>query len=195
MSVLLVRQKVKERRDAAAGAAVRDRFATLTRAARRPGPPPPPPRPCSRLAGQRIGRYSTCCTPVVQQDEVVEHDLDAGMTLARRGILPAQRMEPARDIDVAALVTYWAQTSANVPQAMHGVHSVVSCTWLAASFQRKLVAMLNVVRAVPVAVYFTSGSCPRWPMSWTRFRSCMVIPPLAPPVSNRKAAMLSARQT
>src|ERR687885_705235 len=40
--------------------------------------------------------------------------------------------------------------------------------------------MLKVVRHVPVAVYVTAGSCPRWPMSWTRFKSCMVIPPFAP---------------
>ena len=63
---------------------------------------------------------------------------------------------------------------------------------LEASLQRARVATLKVVRAVPEAVYFVSGSCPRWPMSWTRFRSCMVIL-RSLPVSNRKAAMLSAR--
>src|SRR5919202_684277 len=41
-------------------------------------------------------------TAPIQQDEVVEHDLDAGMALARRGILPAQGMEPASNVDAAA---------------------------------------------------------------------------------------------
>src|ERR687886_35917 len=77
---------------------------------------------------------------------------------------------------------YWAPTSARAPQATQRVHSVASCAWPSASFQRARVATLNVVRAVPVAVYVTSGSCPRWPMSWTRFTSCMVIPPFAPRV-------------
>src|ERR687886_2454733 len=84
------------------------------------------------------------------------------------------------------LHTYWAQTSANVPHAMQRVHSVASCAWPSASFRRVLVATLNVVRAVPVAVYVTSGSCPRWPMSCTRLRSFMVVPPLAPPCQTGK---------
>src|ERR671932_1093972 len=77
---------------------------------------------------------------------------------------------------------YWAQTSARAPQATQRVHSVASCACPSASFQRWLVAMLKVVRHVPVAVYVTSGSCPRWPMSWTRFKSFTVVPPRAPRV-------------
>ena len=173
MSVMLVRQQGKERRDAAAGAAVRDRFATLTRAARRPGPPPPPPRPCSRLAGQRIGRCSMCSTPAVEQDEVVEDNLDARMPFAGRGILPAQRMEPASNVDAAAFTHVLGADLGQGPHATQRVHSVASCAWPSASFQCWLVATLNVVRAVPVAVYVTAGSCPRWPMSWTRLRSFM----------------------
>src|SRR5919199_1253528 len=66
------------------------------------------------------------------------------------------------------LVTYWAQISASAPQATHRVHSVASCAWPSASFQRALVATLNVVRAVPRSMSFVSGSCPRWPLRGTR---------------------------
>src|SRR5919199_5868194 len=85
------------------------------------------------------------------------------------------------------LVTYCAQTSANVPHATQRVHSVASCTRPSASFQRALVATLKVVRAVPVAVYVTAGSCPRWPMRCTRSRSFMVIPPFAPRVKKESS--------
>ncbi len=45
-----------------------------------------------------------CPTPAIEQDEVVEHNLDAHMALAGRGIVPAQGMEPAGDVDAAAFV-------------------------------------------------------------------------------------------
>src|SRR5919202_5374357 len=63
------------------------------------------PGRCSRRAGQRgaiVGRCSTCSTPGVEQDEVVEHDLGQRMPFAGFSILPPYCMEPARDIDVAA---------------------------------------------------------------------------------------------
>src|SRR5919199_1334307 len=82
---------------------------------------------------------------------------------------------------------YWAQTSASVPQATQRVHSVASCAWPSASFQRWLVATLQVVRATPRSVYVTSGSCPTWPMSWTRFKSFMVVPPFAPRVKQESS--------
>ena len=45
-----------------------------------------------------------CPTPAIEQDEVVEHHLDAGMAFVRLGILPAPGMEPSCHIDAAAFV-------------------------------------------------------------------------------------------
>src|SRR5919199_488164 len=92
-----------------------------------------------RFLTERPFSIMGCSINVSEQDEVVEHDLDAGMTLSRRGIL------------------------------------------------RALVATLKVVRAVPCSVYVTAGSCPRWPMSCTRFRSFMVVPPFAPRVKKESS--------
>src|ERR671933_1588184 len=91
---------------------------------------------------------------------------------------------------------YWAQISASAPHATQRVHSVASCVWPSASFRRVLVATLNVVRAVPVAVYVTAGSSPRWPISCTRFRSCTVVPPRAPRLKREsKHAFRKAKAT
>src|SRR5919202_3028642 len=58
-----------------------------------------------RLKGQplvTVGSSQAGSTPAIQQDEIVEHDLDAGMPFAGGRIVPPQRMEPASNVDAAA---------------------------------------------------------------------------------------------
>src|SRR5919199_4132663 len=83
---------------------------------------------------------------------------------------------------------YWAHTSARVPQAMHGVHSVVSWAWPSASFQRTLVATLNVVRAVPVAVYH-HGVLPKMADAWHAIQVLHGRSSVRFPVSNRESSI------
>src|SRR5436309_9203591 len=53
--------------------------------------------------------------------------------------------------------------SARRCQATMLCHSVRSCHSPALSLKRSLVAMLNLATAVPLGVYLTSGSFPRFP--------------------------------
>src|SRR5215469_918759 len=58
-----------------------------------------------------------------------------------------------------------ATPSARLPKALMLNHSVCSCGSPALFFQHSLLAMVKVAMAVPPAVYFISGSLPRYPIS------------------------------
>jgi hypothetical protein len=80
------------------------------------------------------------------------------MAFARLGIVPAQGMEPTSDVHLAAFAhVLGAELRQGAPSDTPAPF-VVSCTCPSATFQRMLVSTLNVVRAVPVAVYVTAGS-------------------------------------
>ena len=58
---------------------------------------------CARLRLPRVLLVVRCCwRGAIEQDEVVDDDLDAGMAFASLGILPAHSMEPAGSIKMAA---------------------------------------------------------------------------------------------
>src|ERR1700694_2910412 len=62
---------------------------------------------------------------------------------------------------------YSPTISANRCQATMLCHSVRSCHSPALSLNRSLVARLNLAKAGPPGVYFTSGSLPRFPTKMT----------------------------
>src|SRR5438105_12194844 len=63
--------------------------------------------------------------------------------------------------------TYSPTISASRCQATMLCHSVRSCHWPSLSLKRSFVAIENFATAMPLGVYFTSGSLPRLPMRIT----------------------------
>ena len=96
-------------------------------------------RGCLALEGQRgviVGRRHARSTPAIQQDEVVEHNLDARMAFARHGIVPAQGMEPACHVHTTALghilgADLGQRTPGDAATPLGGL-----LAWPSASFQR-----------------------------------------------------------
>src|SRR5256885_14995191 len=69
-------------------------------------------------------------------------------------------------------------------------HSVRSAHWPSLSLKRSLVATVSFATGVPLGVYFTSGSLPRFPINITLFRLfAMKAAPSAPSLRHRELVM------
>ena len=124
-----------------------------------------------------VSRGATCFTSAVEQDEIVKHNLDASMAFARQGIFPAERVQPACHLHTAAFAHVLGTELAQGAPG-HAAGPLDHFLHLA-------------IRILPVSTGGDAGggpggagggvryrgSWPKWPMSCTRLKSLMVVPP------------------
>src|SRR4249920_1016433 len=91
-----------------------------------------------------------------KQNQIVGYDFRHVLLLIGLLVVPGARLQPALDVDLAALLRYSPAISARRCQSTTLCHSVRSCHAPLLSLNRSLVATVIFATAVPCGVYFTS---------------------------------------